>query len=107
MSANTLGSVDAIYDRATLVALPATLRQEYARHLVMISASAKQLLISFDYPQSLMAGPPFSISEATLAQLYAGFYRYEELERRAVAGKLKGQVDATEVAWLLEPLNRD
>ena len=44
-----LGPVDAIYDRAALVALPATLRSRYASHLTAISAGARQLLISFDY----------------------------------------------------------
>ncbi len=65
-----LGPVDAIYDRAALVALPATLRPRYASHLTAISAGARQLLISFDYEQSQLPGPPFAVLAEELSELY-------------------------------------
>ena len=61
LSAEMLGPVDAVYDRAALVALPAPMRDRYAAHLMKITGTAPQLLIAFDYDQSVMAGPPFAV----------------------------------------------
>lgn len=53
---------DAHYDRGALVALPADLRPEYARHTSsLLSEDAAQLVIAVEYDQSVCAGPPFSI----------------------------------------------
>ncbi len=57
-----LGQVDANYDRAALIAVPKDLRQCYTRHLIDITASAPQLLISYFFDQQLInEHPPFSI----------------------------------------------
>src|SRR5699024_8207116 len=45
LTADLLGPVDAVYDRAALVALPEGLRQQYAQHLVKITHRAPQLLL--------------------------------------------------------------
>lgn len=66
-----LAQVSAVYDRASLVALPPEMRERYARHLVHILPSgARILLITFDYPQDQMSGPPFAVSEETVRALY-------------------------------------
>ena len=39
-----MGSVDAIYDRAALVALPDAMRRRYAKHLMGITQKVPQLL---------------------------------------------------------------
>ncbi|MEB3192179.1 MAG: thiopurine S-methyltransferase [Snowella sp.] len=62
LSSKILGVVDAVYDRAAVVALPAAMRNRYTAHLMEITYKAPQLLICYEYDQSLMAGPPFSIS---------------------------------------------
>ena len=98
-----LGPVDAIYDRAALVALPATLRSRYASHLTAISAGARQLLISFDYEQSQLPGPPFAVLAEELSELYGRHYELQALARQPLAGGLKGQCPADEVVWLLQP----
>jgi len=103
LSRELLGPVDAIYDRAALVALPATLRPRYARHLAELGAGAPQLLISFDYQQSRLPGPPFSVPGEELAELYGERYHLQQLARQALAGGLKGQCPADEVVWLLQP----
>ena len=54
LSVALLGPVDAIYDRAALVALPPAMRQRYAAHLTAITARAPQLLICFEYDPKLM-----------------------------------------------------
>lgn len=63
--------VTAVYDRASLVALPPQMRQRYARHLVSILAPGTQiLLVTFDYPQAEMSGPPFAVSPGEVEALY-------------------------------------
>lgn len=98
---DSLGPVQAIYDRAALVALPADTRRRYSAHLVAITDAASQLLITFDYDQSQMDGPPFSIDRAELSRHYGAVYQMAELARQSVPGGLKGKAEAMESAWLL------
>ncbi|MBN7798334.1 thiopurine S-methyltransferase [Parahaliea mediterranea] len=98
---DTLGPVQAVYDRAALVALPADIRRRYSAHLVEITDAAPQLLITFDYDQSQMDGPPFSIDRAEVSRHYGAAYRMTELARQPVPGGLKGKAAAMESAWLL------
>lgn len=102
LSADVLGRVDAVYDRAALVALPAEMRARYAAHLTRITGAASQLLICFEYDQGLMNGPPFSVGEAEVRSLYARDYAPSRLERRQVPGGLKRIAEAHESVWLLE-----
>lgn len=92
--------IDGIYDRAALVALPSQMRTRYAQHLADITNCAPQLLITFEYQQDQLVGPPFSISEGEVDRLYGHKYGVHKLEEQPVAGGLRG-VPATEVAWLL------
>jgi len=89
-----LDAVDAIYDRAALVALPPAMRQTYASHLQCITNCAPQLLITFNYDQSKMPGPPHSIPPQEIQQHYSKAYHIQQLEARPVDGGLKGQVEA-------------
>lgn len=67
-----LASVKAVYDRASLVALPPEMRERYAQHLVGILPPGTQiLLITFDYPQTEMPGPPFAVSIDEVEKLYS------------------------------------
>jgi thiopurine S-methyltransferase len=98
-----LGKVNAIYDRAALVALPFDMRTAYTAHLMKITGAAPQLLITFEYDQQLMDGPPFSITQAELKRHYGDHYQLDALGAAEVAGGLKGKVVALETAWLLHP----
>ena len=101
LSSETLGSVDAIYDRAALVALPDEMREKYRLHLLEITGVSPQLLITFEYNQNVMPGPPFSISEADLKLYYEEFYKLRLLKKIEVPGGLKGKCEASESIWLL------
>jgi thiopurine S-methyltransferase len=98
-----LGEVDAVYDRAALIALPEQLRTRYARQMVQITERAMQLLICVTYEQQRMAGPPFSVDGAEVARLYQDSYDLEALGSAEVPGGLKGLYPATEDVWLLRP----
>lgn len=66
-----LGVIDAVFDRAALVALPPEMRDGYARHLAsLLDPGTPVLLVSFDYDQSRMAGPPFSVPESEVRALF-------------------------------------
>jgi thiopurine S-methyltransferase len=104
LSRDQLPKVDAIYDRAALIALPEPLRSRYARHLVGLTERATQLLVCVNYEQQRLAGPPFSISGAEVTRLYQSAYDIEALGSTPVAGGLKGGCPATEEVWLLTPL---
>jgi thiopurine S-methyltransferase len=97
-----LGPVDAVYDRAALVALPEALRNRYTMHLLELTDRAPQLLICYEYDQVLMMGPPFSISSEEVSRHYCDHYDLKCLEGADVAGGLKGQCAAKEYVWLLQ-----
>jgi len=101
LTADVLGPIDAVYDRAALVALPETMRQQYTRHLMTITGKALQFLITFEYDQSRMDGPPFSVSNDEMQRLYENHYQVRLAESRDIPGGLKGKVESTEDAWLL------
>lgn len=65
-----LGPVDAVYDRAALVALPAEMRSVYAAHLAALTAAAPQLLSSYTVPGDPPAGPPFPVGGDEIRRLY-------------------------------------
>lgn len=101
LNSHQLGPIDAIYDRAALVALPGPLRQQYTEHLLSIAPSAKQLIISFEYDQSLMDGPPFSVTETMIEHYYRQQYSITCLGSSNVIGGLKGICPAKESVYLL------
>jgi len=69
-----LAQVRAVYDRASLVALPREMRGRYARHLAgLLSPGTQVLLVTFDYPQAEMNGPPFAVSVDEVRALYGAY----------------------------------
>ncbi len=101
-----IGRVDAVYDRAALVALPSDVREQYAHHLGLISQCVQQLLIAIEYDQEAMGGPPFSIVEREIAHLYSASYALKPLAHQPMIGGLKGKCPAAERVWHLSPLIR-
>lgn len=101
LTGQLLGEVDAVYDRAALVALPADMRTRYAAHVAKITNVAPQLLICFEYDQTVMAGPPFSIDAPEVARVYGASYQLTPLADAPVAGGLRGICPAREAVWIL------
>lgn len=102
LSPEMLGPVDAVFDRAALVAMPDEMRADYATHIVDLTGAAPQLLVCFEYDQRLQGGPPFSIARDEVHRRYSGVYRITELARESLAGGMKG-IPAWESVWLLAP----
>jgi len=75
-----LRDVDVVYDRASLIALPPEMRVRYSRHLIdIVPRRAVMLVITLEYPQIEMAGPPFSVDEEEVRRLYEAEYAVERL----------------------------
>lgn len=66
-----LPAIDALYDRAALIALPEPLRYDYGQQMQqLLPDHADILLITLCYPQQQMPGPPFSVSPEAVTQYY-------------------------------------
>lgn len=69
------------YDRAAMIALPGQRRRDYRSALREILANdARGLLITLDYPQERMDGPPFSVGPDELEQ--DSSFEYKVIEER-------------------------
>jgi len=67
--------VAGVYDRASLIALPPALRTRYAeQNAAILPAAAGTLLVSMEYPQNEMSGPPFAVREDEVRRLYEKRY---------------------------------
>lgn len=77
----------ALYDRAALIALPQPMRERYASHLQDILPDCVGLLITLDYPQAEMPGPPFSVADDEVQMLLGEAWRLEVLQEQDVLGK--------------------
>lgn len=72
MNKEIMSSVNAVYDRAALIALPDDLVKKYStKMLEIIPKSAKQLLITLEMNRKTGSlGPPFSTSSEKVKRLY-------------------------------------
>ncbi len=75
-----LAPADAVYDRASLVALPPEMRPAYAARLTgLIAPATRILLVTLDYPQDEMRGPPFAVPAAEVETLFTASCEMESL----------------------------
>jgi len=71
MTPEIVGPVDAVYDRAALIALPPELRSRYIAHLrTLVPAGAWGLTVTLDFGDADFQGPPFSVSDAEVRRHY-------------------------------------
>ncbi|MDN3610163.1 thiopurine S-methyltransferase [Vibrio ostreicida] len=99
--------VDIIYDRAALVALPEEMRVSYVERIMsLLKPKGRVLLVSLDYPQEEMSGPPFSVAEQEIRRLFEGYrttklYHDEASENHPKIAS-KGLSRFTEEVYLIE-----
>lgn len=85
LDAELLAGCSAVFDRAALIALPPDLRRRYTSELyARLPQGCRGLLITLEYPQHEKQGPPFSVGETEVRELYAPQWRVELLERRDI-----------------------
>ncbi|MEN5037806.1 thiopurine S-methyltransferase [Pseudomonas sp. TWI929] len=87
LRAEDIGGCVGLYDRAAVIALPLQMRARYMQALsALLPASCRGLVVTLDYDQSLLAGPPFSVGDEELRQGFAD-WQVDELEVLQVIGE--------------------
>lgn len=80
LSRRALPSFDAVYDRASLVALPPEMRTDYADLMAELAdPGVRSLLVTLDYPQEEMRGPPFSVTQDEVERLFGSRFDISQL----------------------------
>ncbi len=105
---NELSGVDLVYDRAALIALPQAMRAQYAASITRWLPTAQQLLITLDYDQAQMSGPPFAVSEQEVQQHYAQHWHIQCLSQKDILEHepkfaQRGLTGLSESAFWLQP----
>ncbi len=103
-----IGNCRGMYDRAALIALPPEMRPRYVNHLsTVLDRHARGLLLTLDYDQSEMGGPPFSVSDAEVTELFTDACTVQQLCRTDILRSQprfmeRGLTRLSEQAWRLE-----
>lgn len=75
-----IGEINAFFDRAALIALTPAQRPGYAEHLTrLLNRGTTGLLITLEYNQSEMSGPPFSVPREEVCRLFEPAFTIEQL----------------------------
>lgn len=105
-----LAPVTAVFDRAALIAWPPELRAAYVAHLTALTGPGTQtLLVTVEYIQSQMTGPPFSVAADEVDRLYGRSHAIQLLSREDVLAneprlRSRGLTQLHEVCYLLKRL---
>ena len=91
LDAAVLQDCAAVYDRAALIALPPTMRAGYAQGLMdRLPAGCRGLLLTLEYAQNEMDGPPFAVLESEVRERYAGRWDVALRERLDILAQEPG-----------------
>lgn len=101
LSIEDIDYIDAVYDKAALIALPADMRPDYSEQIRKISDNAPQFIITLNYDQSKKNGPPFSISSEQVQQYYGSHYQIAELTSDPASIGSMPELKVSEQVWLL------
>lgn len=76
-----LADISAVYDRAALVALPPEMRVSYVKKMLeILPETVSILLLTLEYDENQKQGPPFSVTEEEVQQLFGHQFEIELLE---------------------------
>lgn len=102
LESHHLKGVAGVYDRASLIALPPTMREQYAQKLeTLLPAGIQTLLVTLEYDQALVEGPPFAVDEKEVRALYGSAHTVELLYTRDALSE-KSRWRDLGLRWLLE-----
>ncbi|QHD02515.1 thiopurine S-methyltransferase [Pseudomonas sp. S04] len=88
LTARDVADCAALYDRAALIALPPPMRERYGAHLQQIlPAELRGLLITLDYDQAQLPGPPFAVEDDEVRRSWGCFWRLYMLQEQDVLGE--------------------
>jgi len=73
--------VMAFYDRAALIAWPESMRAQYAKQLAsLLPSGSLGLLVTLDYPQEALNGPPFAVSPTWVETYLTEYFEIQGLD---------------------------
>ncbi len=85
-----IGPVNAIYDKASIVALPPEMRKEYSRKLLNLCNDTTEIFLqSFEYEQKEMNGPPFSVDENEIRSHFDQRFNITLMNERSIFENVK------------------
>ena len=96
-----MGKIDAVFDRAALVALPEEMRKQYVAHLLSLSDLCKQLLVCYEYSEGLLQGPPHSVNSDEVYMHYNKQMSILQLHKGKVEGGFRDQSEVFDAVYLL------
>jgi len=109
LDSGMLADVASVYDRASLIALPVEMRRKYVEKKRELFASAlPTLLITLEYDQQQMSGPPFCVDLSEVEVLYRQRFRISRIISEDILDaephfKSKGLTSLIENVYLLQP----
>jgi thiopurine S-methyltransferase len=84
-----LGACRFVYDRASLIAMNAQQRPRYYEHMLsIVPAASNMLLITLDYDQGEMQGPPFSVPRDEIYRYYDDAFSINLLESNDILDEI-------------------
>ena len=107
LNSDDTGSITDVFDRASLIAFPAEMRRKYVRKIIELQQpGTRTLLITLSYPENEMNGPPFSVTEQEVHELYQDYFTIEKLAVKNILDdeprfKERGLTALTETAYKL------
>ena len=110
LTRSLLGVVSAVYDRAALISWAPPLRRAYVNHITSLTPKGTQtLLISVEYPETQMTGPPFPLDRNLIEDLYAEHHLIELLGTHEILDleprlRARGLTELREIAYKLTRL---
>lgn len=85
LDADALVDCSVVFDRAALVALPPELRRRYVDEVyALLPPGCRGVLITLEYPPNEKQGPPFSVTETEVRELFDRDWHIDVLERRDI-----------------------
>ncbi len=85
LDAQDVTHCDAVYDRASLIAMPPAMRPAYAEQLIKLFPAPRPiLLVTMEYPQHEMQGPPFSVHAAEVKNFYGDRFKIDNILSRDI-----------------------
>lgn len=77
----------AVFDRAALIALPPETRRAYAEHMLALTPpGTRMLLVTLQYADGALPGPPFSVPESDVRAYYGAAADVAALQEEPATG---------------------
>ena len=107
LQADDIGNITDIFDRASLISFTKEMRSEYVNKIKELQKpGTRTLLITLTYPETELDGPPFSVSEKEVNELYRDNFKIEKLAAKSILEdeprfRERGLTTLTETAYKL------